>query len=265
MSDLTSLLNDIDKSGRGVCVQASTLGSLEALLDFLKVSKIPVSGINIGPVHKRDVMRAATMLEKAKELACILCFDVPIDKDAEKLAEEMGIRLFRADIIYHLFDAFTAYNKEITEAKRRDAAPQAVWPCRLKIIAAFCKRDPIIVGVDILDGTLRVGTPLAVVKTDPETGKKDIIDLGKITSLEINHKNHDIIKKSQAGGGVAVKIEHAVYQSAKMFGRHFDEKDEILSHISRQSIDILKSTFKADVTNEEWLLIKALKPRFNIS
>lgn len=83
------------------------------------------------------------------------------------------------------------------------------------------------------------------------------------------------MKKSQAGGGVAVKIEHAVYQSAKMFGRHFDEKDEILSHITRQSIDVLKvgtplfikpvinpgqASFKADVSNEEWLLIKALKP-----
>ena len=95
MSDLTTLLNSIDKSGRGVCVQASTLGSLEALLDFLKVSKIPVSGINIGPVHKKDIMRAATMLEKAKELACILCFDVTVDKEAERLAEEMGIRLFK--------------------------------------------------------------------------------------------------------------------------------------------------------------------------
>lgn len=49
-----------------------------------------------------------------------------------------------------------------------------------------------------------------------------------------------IVKKSQAGGGVAVKIEHAVYQSAKMFGRHFDDKDDLLSHITRQSIDVLK-------------------------
>ena len=79
-----------------------------------------------------------------------------------------------------MFDAFKAYNAEITEAKRKDAAPQAVWPCRLKTIAAFCKRDPIILGVDILDGTIRIGTPLAVVKIDPVTGKKDIIDLGKM-------------------------------------------------------------------------------------
>ena len=100
MGDLTSLLNSIDKSGRGVCVQASTLGSLEALLDFLKVSKIPVSGINIGPVHKKDVMRCATVLEKAKELACILCFDVPVDRDADRLAEELGIKLFRGQLAF---------------------------------------------------------------------------------------------------------------------------------------------------------------------
>jgi translation initiation factor 5B len=43
MSDLVSLLDSVDKSGKGVWVQASTLGSLEALLEFLKQSKIPVS------------------------------------------------------------------------------------------------------------------------------------------------------------------------------------------------------------------------------
>jgi translation initiation factor 5B len=79
-----------------------------------------------------------------------------------------------------LFDAFTAYNAEITEAKRRDQAPQAIWPCRLKTIAAFAKRDPIILGVDILDGSLRVGTPLCVVKVDAATQKKEIIDLGRM-------------------------------------------------------------------------------------
>ena len=58
--------------------------------------------------------------------------------------------------------------------------------------------------------------------------------------LNLTYIDFQIVKKAQAGAGVAVKIEHAVYQSAKMFGRHFDDKDEILSHISRQSIDVLK-------------------------
>ena len=85
-----------------------------------------------------------------------------------------------ADIIYHLFDVFKAYNEEIADVKRRDAAPQAVWPCRLKIITAFAKQDPIILGVDILDRTLRVETPLAMVKVGLVTQKKEVIQLGKM-------------------------------------------------------------------------------------
>lgn len=70
-----------------------------------------VSIINIGPVHKKDVIKCSTMLERAKEFAVMLCFDVKIEKEAQELAEEFGVRIFKADIIYHLFDQFTAYNK----------------------------------------------------------------------------------------------------------------------------------------------------------
>jgi translation initiation factor IF-2 len=40
-------------------------------------------------------MRCASMLEKAKELAVVLAFDVPVDKEAERLAEELGIKIFK--------------------------------------------------------------------------------------------------------------------------------------------------------------------------
>lgn len=41
--ELRSALSNIKLVERGVYVQASTLGSLEALLEFLRTSKIPVS------------------------------------------------------------------------------------------------------------------------------------------------------------------------------------------------------------------------------
>ena len=97
-------------------MQASTLGSLEALLEFLRSDavRIPVSGINLGPVHKRDVMRASTMLEKGRrKFAVILAFDVPVTREAQEQASSTGVRIFTADIIYHLFDQFSAYLKHV--------------------------------------------------------------------------------------------------------------------------------------------------------
>lgn len=49
--ELKSALSSIKLKERGVYVQASTLGSLEALLEFLKTSKIPVSTFSL---HKTN-------------------------------------------------------------------------------------------------------------------------------------------------------------------------------------------------------------------
>ena len=56
--------------------------------------------------YKKDVMKASTMLEHDAQWAVILAFDVKIEKDAQAMADELGVRIFRADIIYHLQDAF---------------------------------------------------------------------------------------------------------------------------------------------------------------
>lgn len=55
--------------------------------------------ISIGPVHKRDVVKASAQLEFRKEFATVMAFDVPVDKEAHDLAEKEGIKIFTADII----------------------------------------------------------------------------------------------------------------------------------------------------------------------
>lgn len=261
MDDLTQLLESVDKSGHGVSVQASTLGSLEALLSFLKDCSIPVSGINIGPVHKKDIIRTSVMLEQAREYAVLLAFDVRIDKDAQDMAEEVGVKIFRADIIYHLFDQFTAYMKAIDEQKKKDLAPQAVFPCVLRIVpgCVFNKREPIILGVDVQEGTLKVGTPLCVANPNDASAP---LCLGRVTSIELNHKSVPEVKKG--GPAVAIKIECASWETPKMVGRHFTEQDALLSRITRASIDVLKENFRNDVSKDDWALVKKLKSVFNI-
>ena len=50
---------------------------------------MPYSGIRVGPVVKRDVMRAAAMLEHDPMYAVILAFDVKVEKDAQELADKV--------------------------------------------------------------------------------------------------------------------------------------------------------------------------------
>ncbi|WEW58358.1 eukaryotic translation initiation factor 5B [Emydomyces testavorans] len=259
MSDLENLLSKVSKDNRGVSVQASTLGSLEALLEFLRVSKIPVANISIGPVFKRDVMRAGTMLEKAKQFAVMLCFDVKVDKEAQAYADEFGIKIFTADIIYHLFDDFTKHMEDLSAKKKEESKLLAVFPCVLRPIAVFNKKDPIVVGVDVIDGNLRLLTPIAAVKTNSVTGAKEIFNLGRVQSIEREHKQIPICKKGQPS--VAIKIEGP---NQPMYGRQLEEKDTLFSLISRQSIDTLKEFYRADVSRDEWALIKKLKPIFDI-
>ena len=254
--ELSTALRNIRLAERGVYVQASTLGALEALLDFLKSSKIPYAGIRIGPVVKKDVMKASIMLEHDSQYATILAFDVKIERDAQELADSLGVKIFQADIIYHLFDKFTAYREELKQRKRNENKHIAVFPCKLRILPQhiYNSRDPIVMGVMVEAGIVKEGTPICV-------PSKDFIDLGMVTSIEYDHKTVESARKGQE---VCVKIEPIPGEAPKMYGRHFDEKDFIVSKISRQSIDACKEYFRDDLVKTDWQLMVELKKLFQI-
>jgi len=253
MKDYESMISKIDKSGIGVWVQASTLGSLEALLEFLKKSKIPVSGINLGPIHKRDVIKASVMLERAKEYAVILAFDVKVTPDAQEMAIEMGVRIMTANIIYHLFDQFQKYLNDLKNTGKQ-ADQDAVFPCILEILPEhiYRKKDPLIFGVIVLDGNLHVNTPIAI-------PSKDFLDIGRVTSIENNHNTVETAKK---GESVCIRIEQA--ESTVTFGRQFDHNDKLYSKITRESLNAIKEHYKDIITKEEINLLKQLKGVFDI-
>ncbi|XP_064167037.1 eukaryotic translation initiation factor 5B isoform X2 [Anguilla rostrata] len=254
--ELKQTLSSIKLEEKGVYVQASTLGSLEALLEFLRTSKVPYAGINIGPVHKKDVMKASAMLEHDPQYAVILAFDVKVERDSQEMADSLGVRIFSAEIIYHLFDAFTKYREDYKKQKQEEFKHIAVFPCKLRILPQFIfnSRDPIVMGVIVEAGVLRQGTLLCV-------PSKGFVDIGIITSIEINHKAVDSAKKGQE---ICVKIEPIPGESPKMFGRHFEATDIIVSKITRASIDALKNWFRDEMQKSDWQLIMELKKTFEI-
>ena len=259
--ELESMLSRVSVDGRGVYVQASTLGALEALLEFLKVSKIPVSAVSIGPVFKKDVMRASVMLEHKVEYATILAFDVKVDKDATAMALELGVTIFTAEIIYHLFDQFTAYLDELKAKRREEAAGEAVFPCILAIKSdcIFMKKSPIVLGCDVVEGILKIGTPFCIPTIKNEEGEPMVI--GKVSSIEKDHQEMNLVK---AGSSVAVKFEPTAESMHIAYGRHFDYNNALYSKITRGSIDALKQNFKDDLEKTDWMLVIKMKKLFDI-
>ncbi len=63
---------------------------------------------------------------------------------------------------------------------------------------------------------------------------------------------------------MCIKIEPINGETPKMYGRHFDENDLLVSKISRESIDIVKAYFRDEMQLSDWKLIIELKQIFQI-
>ena len=60
--------------------------------------------------------------------------------------------------------------------------------------------------------------------------------LGILTSIQINNKEVEMARK---GDEVCIKIDPVPGEVPKMFGRHFDEKDMVISKVGFSILKIL--------------------------
>lgn len=79
--------------------------------------------------------------------------------------------------------------------------------------------------------------------------------------MEFDHKNVDLAKK---GVDVCIKIEPVPGNTPKLFGRHFEGDDILVSKISRESINACKDYFRDDLSKGDWKLMAELKKEFQI-
>ncbi|GAY63149.1 hypothetical protein CUMW_223320 [Citrus unshiu] len=102
----------------------------------------------------------------------------------------------------------------------------------------------------------KVGTPICF------TRENEFIDVGRVASIKNNDKPVDVAKKGQE---VSIKIEGGNSEEMqKNFFRNFGVGDELVSHISRRSIDLLKAYYKDDMSRKDWNLVKILIPNSGI-
>jgi len=252
--------NLIQLDSQGICIFTSTRGSMESFVQFARtnpelVLPIQISHISIGNVNKKELTKFnlanksnSSNSEPIPEHQCVLAFEVEIDKEATQYAKDNGITIFKDETIYRLFNQYRDFANKLYADRKEQMRKLTVFPCVLKIIESnvFNKKNPLVMGVEVQEGTLHLGTPLII---------ESKIYIGKVVGIQVNKQDVKIGKKGQS---VCVKIDNQTNPGI-MYGRHFTHKDLLYSNVSRASVDILKQYFKPDISKEDVALLVKLK------
>jgi translation initiation factor 5B len=151
----------IDTETNGIILKCDTIGSLEAIVEMLRRSHVPVAKADIGPVNRRDIMEAKAIKEKNRHLGVVLAFNVRILPDAKEESEGSHIRLFEDRVIYSLIDNYNAWVEEDT-ANVDDAIFAEFTPIsKFTFLKGYVFRNnnPAVFGIRVDVGTLRQKIP----------------------------------------------------------------------------------------------------------
>ncbi|ESQ47943.1 hypothetical protein EUTSA_v10021382mg [Eutrema salsugineum] len=237
----------------GVLAVASTTCSLKVLLEFLtsQTVKIPVRALDVGTITPVEIRKAYKMSEEdvKQRQTTILAFEVDVTPEASQLAERLEVKVICGCVLETLLQQF----KEETKMDDDDDEEEAIFPCVLRILPdlVFNKEDPVVLGVLVVRGFLKVGTPICSLASGcPEIGR--VVWIGK---------DQRTVEDARLGEMVIIKIE----QGRSLGSHHLDIKDDILvSRISRRSINALKASYRDALSMSDWKLVRDLKSLFNI-
>jgi len=209
----------------GVILKCDTIGSLEAIVDLLKKANVPIRIADIGNITRRDIVEAAAVKENDRYLGVMLGFNVKVLEDAQKEAQDRGVKIFNEQIIYNLVRSYTdwvTYQREHEELILFNELPPI---CKFQFLKGFIFRrnDPAVFGAEVQVGRLR-----QKVHVINEEGKK----IGAVHQIQESGK---AIEEATAGMQVAVSVKEPT------IGRQINEGDIFYTDLnSRQAKQLLE-------------------------
>ncbi|MEM5804769.1 MAG: translation initiation factor IF-2 [Candidatus Aenigmatarchaeota archaeon] len=207
--------------GEGVMLKADTLGSVEALIHMLKQRNMKINKAGVGPLTKKEVVEMETVADKYNRV--IFVFNLPLAADVEQEAKSRGIKVFRSNIIYALFEEYDKWAEQQKEIEKREELARINMPAKIELLKGFVFRqnDPAIVGVEVLDGRLRPGAALR---------KKDGSKVGTVKAIQVENVG---VEEAEKGQRVAVSID------GPTVGRQIKEGDILVTSVGREDLKVL--------------------------
>jgi translation initiation factor 5B len=240
LSEIESIKIDTDEMG--VIVKADTLGSLEALVSMLKDMEVPIRAADIGDVSRRDVVDASIVKKVNPNYGVIIAFNIKVLPSASEEIDSTGVKLFAADVIYQLTEDYAEWTAAAEERKNREWIDSIIRPAKIRIIPKLVFRfsKPAIAGIEVLGGTVKKDYILI-----RKTGER----VGKVESMQDKGDNKPSTSKGQQ---VAMAIKDAV------FGKNFEEGDELYVDIPESHYKILESELKSKLSEDELQILDEL-------
>ena len=242
LDDLKSLVESEIKNAivsntqtSGVVLKCDTIGSLEAIVDLLKKANVAIRMADIGNITRRDVVEAAAVRENDRYLGVLLGFNVKVLEDAQKEAQDRGVKIFNEQIIYNLVRSYTdwvAYQREHEELIMFNELPPI---CKFQFLKGFIFRrnDPAVFGAEILVGRLR-----QKVQVVNEEGKK----IGTVHQIQESGK---AIEEATVGMQVAVSIK------GPTIGRQINEGDIFYTDLNSRQAKQMVERFNYRLNDSE--------------
>jgi translation initiation factor 5B len=224
----------INTDSEGIIAKADTLGSLEALISLLKAKNIKIKKGAIGNITKNDIAEASSNEDPLNKV--VVGFNIKI------LEESKEVKIITNDIIYKIIDDVTKHLETTSKELESKEFENLVKPFKLKIMPGcmFRQLNPAIVGVDVLIGTARAGTPLMT-----SEGKK-------LTELKEIQDNKETVSEAKQGKEVAISLPKVTC------GRQIKENDILYSNIPQGDFKKLKKLMKKYLNESEVQLLKEI-------
>ena len=211
----------VDTETNGVILKCDTIGSLEAIIEMLKRSQVPVAKADIGHVNRRDIIEAKAIKEKDRHLGIVLAFNVKILPDAKEESEINHIKVFEDKVIYSLIDNYNSWVDE-DSANEEDAIFSELTP-----ISKFT------FGIRIDVGNLKHKIPFMNM-----TGRK----VGNIHQLQLDKKT---VSTAKTGDEVACSVQDVT------IGRQLFEEEVFYTFPPSHEAKLILKKFMHKLSSEE--------------
>jgi translation initiation factor 5B len=223
----------IDTGAEGMIIKTDTIGSLEAIVGELRDKEIPIHMADVGPITRRDVIRANSI--KDPLLKAILAFNVDVLPDALSEIQKTKVPVFESSIIYSLIDDYEKWVEEQKMKMEQQRLEAVIRPGAVRLLpdCVFRQSKPAIVGVQIIGG---------VVRTQVNLMREDGANVGAIKGIQAHNEN---VGSATVGQEVAISID------GPTVGRQIHEGDILYVNIPEKHARIVEQELMPKLSEDE--------------